>query len=389
MARERRALIAATGCLAALASFAATMPSLARAQAAQRQGFLETIHRHVTLTSTVTDNGDLNPYAVVVAPVSAGKVQKDDVLVTNFNNVSNLQGTGGTIIAYNPSSKKTTLFASLPQRLPQCPGGVGLGTAMTMLKSGWVIVGSTPSTDGTTRTKGDGCLLVLDSNGQLVATWTSPNINGPWGNMAVIDKGTTATLFVSMAGFEVPGYQVRDPETGYPVTVNKATVLRIDLSIAEGKPPAIIRQTVIANGFGQRADLDAFLVGPTGLALGPDDTLYVSDALGNQIVAIDEASVRETSAGTGRTVTKDGLLKRPLAMCLAPNGNLLVTNAKNGQVVEVNPTTGKQLYAQWIDSDQAQSPPGNGDLFGIAMTPDGRGFYYVEDDVNTLMEAMR
>ena len=31
--------------------------------------------------------------------------------------------------------------------------------------------------------------------------------------------------------------------------------------------------------------------------------------------------------------------------------------------------------------------PGNGDLFGIAMTPDGKGFYYVEDDVNTLMEA--
>ena len=57
-------------------------------------GFLETIHRHVTLTSTVPDNGDLNPYAIVVAPVSAGKIQKDDVLVDNFNNVSNLQGTG-------------------------------------------------------------------------------------------------------------------------------------------------------------------------------------------------------------------------------------------------------------------------------------------------------
>jgi hypothetical protein len=58
-------------------------------------------------------------------------------------------------------------------------------------------------------------------------------------------------------------------------------------------------------------------------------------------------------------------------------------------VVEVDPRTGKQLYAQWIDTNQAQSPPGNGDLFGIAMTPDGSGFYYVEDDVNILMEATR
>jgi hypothetical protein len=359
------------------------------ARAVESRGLLETIHRHRVLTSTVPDNGDLNPYAVVVAPVSAGKVHKDDVLVTNFNNISNLQGTGVTIIDYNPSTKRTALFAKLPQRLPQCPGGVGLGTAMTMLKTGWVIVGSTPSSDGTTRTKGDGCLLVLDPNGQLVAGWTGSNINDPWGNMAVIDKGATATLFVSMAGFDVPGPDVRDPKSGDPVTVNKATVLRIELSIPEDKPPVIAAQTIVANGFGQRADRDVFLIGPTGLALGPNDTLYVSDALGNQIVAIPEATTRTTSAGAGRTVTKDGLLKRPLAMCSAPNGHLLVTNALNGQVVEIDPGTGKQLYAQWIDTNQAQSPPGSGDLFGIAMTPDGAGFYYVEDDVNTLMEGTR
>jgi hypothetical protein len=364
------------------------MLPLGGAQAAE-QGYLDTVHRHVTLTSTVTGNGNLNPYAVVVAPVSAGKIQKDDVLVTNFNNVSNLQGTGTTIIDYSPSTKKTTLFANLPQRLPQCPGGVGLTTAMTMLKSGWVIVGSTPSTDGTTRTKGPGCLLVLDSNGRLVTSWAGPNLNDPWGNMAVIDQGTSATLFVSMAGFDVPGPEVTDPKTGYPVTVNKATVLRIALSIPAGKPPVVTNETVVANGFGQRADKDAFLVGPTGLALGQDGTLYISDALDNRIVAVPDATARTLSAGTGRVVTENGLLKRPLAMCTAPNGDLLVTNAKNGEVVEIDPKTGTQLHAQWIDADQAQSPPGNGDLFGIAVAPDGRGFYYVEDDVNTLMEAMQ
>src|SRR5580658_3831075 len=74
-------------------------------RAGEPKGFLETIHRHVTLASTVADNGDLNPYALIVAPVSAGKIQKDDVLVDNFNKVSNLQGTGTTILDYNPATK--------------------------------------------------------------------------------------------------------------------------------------------------------------------------------------------------------------------------------------------------------------------------------------------
>jgi hypothetical protein len=375
------------GHAALVAVLVTALAAVDAAAGAEQTAFLEHIHRHITLASTVADNGDLNPYAVVVAPVSAGKIHKGDVLVDNFNKVSNLQGTGTTIVDYNPTTKKTSLIAELPQHLPECPGGVGLTTAMTMLQSGWIIVGSTPSTDGTTRTKGDGGLLVLDANGQLATVWTGTNINGPWGNIAQIDNGSNATLFVSMSGFDVPGPRVRDPVTRYPVTVKKAIVLRLELSIAEGKPPVLTSQTVIASGFAQRANLDAFLVGPTGLALGPDQTLYVSDGVGNQIVAIPDAVTRTNSAGTGRLLTKDGLLRRPLALVLAPNGHLLSCNALNGQVVEVDPVSGKQLCAQWVDADQAQSPPGNGDLFGIAMTPDGKGFYYVEDDMNTLVEA--
>lgn len=357
------------------------------ASSAPPKGFLETVHRHATLTSTVTDNGDLNPYAVVVAPVSSGRIQKDDVLVDNFNNISNLQGTGTTIVDYRPGTKETTLFAKLPQKLPECPGGVGLTTAMTMLKSGWVIVGSGPSADGTTATKGDGCLLVLDSNGKLVSVWAGPTIDVPWGNMATIDNVSSATIFVSMAGFGVPGPNVLDPKTGYPLIVHKATVLRLELSIPDGKPPVLLSQTVVGDGFSQRADRDNFLFGPTGLALSKDGSLYVTDGLDNVITAIPDAAARSTSAGTGRVVTQGGQLEWPLALATEPNGHLLVCNGKNGKLVEVDPIAGKQVYAQWIDSDQAQSPPGNGDLFGIAMTPDGTGFYYVEDDMNTLVKG--
>ena len=359
------------------------------ATAAAPSGFLETIHKHSTLTSSVTDNGDLNPYAIVVAPVSAGKIQKDDVLVDNFNNLSNLQGTGTTIVIYRPSTKQTMLFAKLPQAMAQCPGGVGLTTAMTMLKSGWVIVGSTPSRDGTTATKGDGCLIVLDPQGKPAVAWSGAHIVDPWGNMAVKDDGDHATLFVSMAGEGIPSPAVIDPKTKLPVVVKKASVLRIKLTIPEGKPPEIAEETVVGDGFAQRADRDNFLLGPTGEALGGDGTLYVTDGLENVITAIPDALTRTDSAGTGRVVTQGGLLSWPLAMTWTPEGHLLACNGKDGRLVEIDPALGKQIYAQWIDNDQAQSPPGNGDLFGIAMTPDGKGFYYVEDDVNTLMLASR
>ncbi|WP_442793444.1 hypothetical protein [Paraburkholderia sp. HP33-1] len=372
--RAARALLTATAGAAAL--------TVAVNAQAEPQGFLETIKHHTTLINTVPDNGDQNPYAIVVAPVSAGTVKQGDVLVGNFNNSTNLQGTGSTIIDYHPDTRQTTVFAAVPRDLKQCPGGIGLSTAMTMLKSGWVIVGSTPSNDGTTGTKGAGCLIVIDPQGKIASSISTPNINDPWGNMAVVDNGTSATLFVSNAGFGVGGAD------GNPPVFKQATVLRLELDVPEGKPPVVKKETVIGSGFGAQADKGVFLVGPTGLALSADQKLlYVSDAIGNRITEIDDPLTRDTSAGVGRQLSADGLLHRPLAMVSAPNGHLLVTNALNGQVVEIDPATGTQLYARWIDTDKAQSPPGNGDLFGIAMTPQGDGFYYVEDDVNTLVLA--
>ncbi len=361
---------------------AACLALTVTALAAEPKGFLEGVRRHSLLTSTVPANGDQNPYAIFVAPVSAGNLQAGDVLIDNFNDRNNLQGLGSTIVSYTPATRQLKTFATIPRNLPQCPGGVGLTTAMTMLKSGWVIVGSLPSRDGTTKTKGQGCLIVLDAQGNVAGTIAGPNINGPWGNMAVIDNGTTATLFVSNTGFDV------GPPDDEPPVVDKATVLRLKLSIADGKPPVVTRQTVIASGFGEQADKDVLIIGPTGLALGRNGVLYVSDALGNRIAAIPDAATRADSAGTGRDVARDGLLKRPLAMATAPNGHLLVTNGLNGQVVEIDPETGNQVYARWIDANKAQSPPGSGDLFGIAMTTASGGFYYVEEDeVNMLVLA--
>lgn len=372
---HRRTALLLSGLVAAALVGASKLP------AAEPDVFLARLHHHTTLVSTVPDNGDQNPYAIAVAPVSAGKIQKNDVLVDNFNDKNNLQGLGTTIVRYRPADKSLSLFATLPRDLAACPGGVGLTTAMTMLRSGHVIVGSLPSHDGTTATKGQGCLIVLSPEGAILSVITSPRINGPWGNMAVIDRGTSATLFVSNTGFDVGA-----PRDDAPV-IHKASVLRLDLALPPGRAPVVSGETVIGEGFGEQADKGVFVIGPTGLALGADGTLYVSDAIGNRITAIADAATRTTSAGTGREVSKDGLLKRPLALAMVPGGHLLVTNGLNGQVVEIDPRSGRQLGAQWIDADKAQTPPGNGDLFGLALTPQGDGLYYVEDDMNTLVLA--
>jgi hypothetical protein len=66
-------------------------------------------------------------------------------------------------------------------RLPgPCPGGIGLTTALTVLPHGWVVVGSLPTTDGTSATAKAGCLLILNAQGQVVETLSGNGINGPW-----------------------------------------------------------------------------------------------------------------------------------------------------------------------------------------------------------------
>jgi len=85
---QRKALAFALGCL---------LPGFSTFTASA-QSFIGPLSRLDSLASTVPTNGDLNPYGVAVAPQTVGQLQKDDVLVNNFNNADNLQGTGTTIV---------------------------------------------------------------------------------------------------------------------------------------------------------------------------------------------------------------------------------------------------------------------------------------------------
>ena len=325
------------------------------------------------IASTVPANGDVNPYGIVVVPRSTGSLVEGDLLISNFNNSANLQGTGTTIVQISPGGA-VSLFAQIDaSKLPgPCPGGVGLTTALSVLRSGWVIVGSLPTTDGTSKTARAGCLLVLNSNGKVVETFYGSLINGPW-DMTSLDAGGSADLFVTnvLNGTVAEGGKV----------VHGGTVTRLTLTGLTGKMPELQSITVIGSGFSERTDPAALVIGPTGLGLSRNaDLLYVADSINNRVAAIPNPVLRDISAGTGATLTQGGSLNDPLGLTVGQDGNILTVNGDNGFLVITTPE-GDQVYKTLLDS--SGNPPGSGALFGLVQVP-GQGLYYVDDATNTL-----
>ena len=164
-----------------------------------------------------------------------------------------------------------------------------------------------------------------------------------------------------------------------PGIVTKGTVLRIVLSIPDVGVPTEVSRTIIGSGFGERTDPAALVIGPTGVGLGADGTLYVADTLANRIAAIPDAATRTTSAGTGITISGDRSLNGPLGLTIVPDGDILAANANDGNVGEAT-QGGTQVVVKALDVADA----GAGTLFGLAIRPNGRGVYFVNDGNNML-----
>ncbi len=322
-----------------------------------------------SVASTVPSNGDENPYGIVTVPASVGSLTRGALLISNFNNSENLQGTGTTIVQITPAGTRS-LFAQInPKTLPgPCQGGVGLTTALAVLPSGYVVVGSLPTSNGMSATAQAGCLIVLDSRGHVVKTISGPLINGPWDMTAVGDQQNT-TLFVT----NVLNGTVASGET----PINEGTVVRIGLRTDKSHPPSVTSEQVIANGFPERTDPAALVVGPTGVVLGDEGSLYVADTQGNRIAAVPNALFRHSPLGGGGiTIAKGGYLNNPLGLELAPNGDILAANAGDGNIVETTP-----FGAEFQPFDTGA---GGGGLFGLTLSTGRPGIYFVNDTENTL-----
>jgi hypothetical protein len=349
----------------------ALVPSVSEAAVSGHgKAFLSRFTTVTNVASTVPANGDLNPYGIVNVPKTVGALVRGDTLVSNFNAKTNLQGTGTTIVEISPSGHQT-LFAQLSGPLPgKCPGGVGLTTALTILRGGFVVVGSLPVTDAGAGTPEAGCLIVLNSVGAPVETWSGPDINGPWDLTAVQVSGF-AELFVTNVLYRTVA--------GGGAVVDRGTVVRIDVVDLPGSEPQMTGSQVIGSGFAEQLNSSALVLGPTGVAIGRDGTLYVADTVNNRLATIPSAWRRHTAvAHGGLTLSSGGSLNNPLGMALAPNGDVITVNGGDGNAVETTPS-GQQVATVKIDPAGA-----GGDLFGLTIAPGHDGVLFVDDGDNTL-----
>jgi hypothetical protein len=321
-----------------------------------------------TLASTVPPNGDVNPYGVADVPFSTGSLVRGDTLVSNFNASNNTQGTGTTIVEVAPGGQ-VIVFAQIDPNLPGCPGGVGLTTALSVLNDGYVVVGSLPVTEQGSGTPEAGCLIVLNSAGAPVETWAGHGINGPWDMTAQQLFGPFAQLFVTNV--------LNGTVAAAGNEVDRGTVLRLSVFEPAGRPPLLFGTTTVATGFAEELNSSALVLGPTGVALGANGTLYVADTVHSRLAAVPSATSRFFPAsGGGLTVSQNGSLNSPLGLAVVPGGDLVAVNGNDGNAVEVTPF-GTQVDTLTIDPFDS-----GGDLFGLAVAPGGRGILFVDDNGN-------
>jgi hypothetical protein len=314
------------------------------------------------IVSTVPANGDVNPYGVAFVPPgfpSGGPLGRGDILVSNFNNSANEQGTGTTIVSVAPSGSVSLFFQGQP--------GLGLTTALGVLRGGFVLVGNVPTTDGTSATVQQGSLLVIDRFGHLVTTLANASLlDGPW-DLTINDQGANAQVFVA--------------------NVLNGTVTRLDVFVGDGNFH-VFGVSQIAHGYTHRTDPAALVIGPTGLAYNPiADLLYVASTGDNEIFAIPFAGHTNKDVALGLPVYKDSThLHGPLGLALAPNGHLITAN---GDAVNAGGTQNALVefttFGQFIAQFQVDPGPGGG-AFGLAFWngPFVTGFAAVDDDQNTL-----
>ena len=203
-----------------------------------------------------------------------------------------------------------------------------------------------------------GCLIVLNNQGTPVETWSGGNINGPW-DLTAVNTWGGAEIFITNV--------LNGTVAASPKTVYGGTVVRLDVRLSPCHLPALVGSTVVGNGFAERTDPAALVVGPTGLALGNQGQLYVADTVNNRIAVIPSALWRWSPVDRRRHHPHLGRRpQRAARMVLAPNGDVLSANGGNGNIVETTP------YGHQIASVQIDPAGVGGDLFGITIAPCGQ-----------------
>lgn len=327
----------------------------------------------VPVSTVPASNGDLNPYGVTfVSGNPGGNLQFGDLLVSNFNNSSNLTFLGTTIVDIRNGAQTAAPFYTATAE------GEGLSLALGQLGN-FIIVGNVPRVGFL---GGPGALTVLDGWGNVVNTLSDPTgnfIDGPWG-LAIHHRFRW-------------GWGIKSFESQIFVSnLFNGSVWRLDVGVDAKKGVAIENAVRVGNGYASIVNFPALANGPAGLAYDPDhDILYVASEFDNEIFAIDDASrIANNQSTPGTVVYSDALhLHGPAGLLLLRNGDLLTANsdgvnvnqAEPSELVEFTPGAPNGTFVTQFSVD-----PAPGGAFGIALARRGDKAFlaYVDDNTATV-----
>jgi hypothetical protein len=356
------ATLAVAGCVhsGALPTQSASAPQAAgQALPGHDYSILDVLTKERVIGSTVDPiHHQLNPYGLTVAPSTNGLFTKGDLVVCNFNNSANVQGTGYTIVALHPKTHSTPILISDSKTLKGCD-------ALALAPDDTIWAAAFKADDNP----------VLDSSGNLLVNISGKPFDHPFGQ-----------IFAAHGG-------VSGAPTFYETNARNGTIVRINLGSG-------FTYDVIANGFAINRGAPGGILGPSGLAYdNRKDTLYIVDGTNNTVDAFVNVS---TIPAGGITVSKDGLhfsgpsasdarvvyagppLNGPISSALLFNGNLVIGNTTNktGRNILVEMTPGGVILAtRNVDHGAA------GSIFGLVATgnngADAR-IYFNDDNHNDL-----
>ena len=311
--------------------------------------------REQTVGSLVGPNtGGVNPYGLVVAPSTAGVLDTGDLVVCDFNDAGNVQGTGTEIVAIDPAVGSMDRHVTGGPRLRGCD-------ALALAPDDTIWAADFEAND----------VPIISSSGKLL----TPELNGPWHNPFGIAFSSDPN---------VPAFYVSNASDG--------SLVRIGLS-------PMITFTVIATGFPVNLGRPGSILAPSGLNYyAPMDRLYVVDGTNNALYAIDNVSqvaangIKVTgftfsgpNAASAHVLFHGKPLNGPISSAILPGGHIVLGNTTdpNGfnKMVEFN-SAGMLLDVKNVDKGVG------GAIFGMAatgMSPADAKLYFNDDNSNDLV----
>jgi hypothetical protein len=302
-------------------------------------------------------NGDQNPYGLDVAKIDAGKLKRGDLVVCNFNNSANVQGTGTTIVALHPRVGSTPLHITQNASLNGCTE---------------VALGSTDDIWASAFSANDNPIVGPD--GTLFTTLAG----GPW-------HGPFGQTFAPHAGpFGVAAF--------YESNAGDGSIVRINITAG-----GAFTFDVIATGFPVNHGVPGSILGPSGLQYDcKHDRLFIVDGTNNALYSFRHVSTIPAGSITVSGTTFSGPFRKraklifmgpplngPISSALFFNGHLALGNTGDptgkNLMVEITPH-GKVLDVKNVDTGAGAA------IFGMVATGEGHDtkLYFNDDNDNTV-----